>query len=117
MRYAAARRVPGLVPLRWDVPLFFGRAELFNSFVLQAVAASPTPARWLILAAEPITGVDVTAADTLARFDDPLSALGMDLCFAEKKDPIKDKLKRFGLFKRFGEKSFFPTGRKPLTRT
>ena len=25
------------------------------------------------------------------------------------KDPVKDKLKRFGLFARFGEGSFFPT--------
>jgi hypothetical protein len=25
------------------------------------------------------------------------------------KDPVKDKLKRFGLFTRFGEKTFFAT--------
>ena len=30
-------------------------------------------------------------------------------CFAEMKDPVKDKLKRFGLFSRFGEARFFPT--------
>ena len=29
--------------------------------------------------------------------------------FAELKDPVKDKLKRFGLFAEFGEESFFPT--------
>ena len=31
------------------------------------------------------------------------------LCFAEMKDPVKDKLKRFGLFSQFGEKRFFAT--------
>jgi hypothetical protein len=31
------------------------------------------------------------------------------LSFAELKDPVKDKLKRFGLFAHMGEKSFFPT--------
>jgi hypothetical protein len=31
------------------------------------------------------------------------------LCFAELKDPVKDKLKRFGLFSVIGEKYFFPT--------
>jgi hypothetical protein len=31
------------------------------------------------------------------------------LCFAEMKDPVKDKLKRFGLFTRLGEKTFFAT--------
>jgi hypothetical protein len=33
----------------------------------------------------------------------------MELCFAELKDPVKDKLKRFGLFAQFGEIYFFPT--------
>jgi hypothetical protein len=28
---------------------------------------------------------------------------------AELKDPVKDKFKRFGLFMRIGETSFFPT--------
>ena len=31
------------------------------------------------------------------------------LCFAELKDPVKDKLKRFALFPQIGEKFFFPT--------
>jgi hypothetical protein len=31
------------------------------------------------------------------------------MCFAEMKDPVKDKLKRFGLFTRLGEKTFFAT--------
>ena len=42
-------------------------------------------------------------------YSNELSALGIEFCFAEMKDPVKDKLKRFGLFKRFGEKSFFAT--------
>lgn len=33
----------------------------------------------------------------------------LELCFAEMKDPVKDKLKRFGLFARFGEQTFLPT--------
>jgi len=34
---------------------------------------------------------------------------GIELHFAELKDPVKDKLKRFELFAHFGEQSFFPT--------
>ena len=30
-------------------------------------------------------------------------------CFAELKDPVKDKLKRFGLVAQWGERRFFPT--------
>ena len=108
-RYPNARRVSGLVLLRWDAPLFFANAELFQERVLEAAATSPTPAHWVVVAAEPVTSVDVTAADMIAELDDKLNALGIELCFAEMKDPVKDKLKRFGLFKRFGEKSFFAT--------
>jgi MFS superfamily sulfate permease-like transporter len=82
---------------------------LFTDRVLNAVAGSPTPVRWLVVAAEPVTSVDVTAADSLAELDDTLHAAGIELCFAEMKDPVKDKLKRFGLFARLGEETFFPT--------
>jgi high affinity sulfate transporter 1 len=108
-RYPQASRVPGLVLFRWDAPLFFANAELFRDRVLAAVASSPTPVRWIVVAAEPVTSVDVTAADSVAELDDSLHAEGIELCFAEMKDPVKDKLKRFGLFARFGAETFYPT--------
>ena len=108
-RYPEARRIPGLVLFRWDAPLFFANAELFHQRVLSAVASSPTAVRWIVIAAEPVTSVDVTAADAIAELDDSLHDADIELCFAEMKDPVKDKLKRFGLFTRFGEQTFFAT--------
>jgi high affinity sulfate transporter 1 len=108
-RYPDARQIPGLVLFRWDAPLFFANAELFKERVLDAAAKSPTPVRWLVVAAEPVTSVDVTAADTLEELDKALHEAGIELCFAELKDPVKDKLKRFGLFAQIGERFFFPT--------
>ncbi len=108
-RYPDARRIPGLVLFRWDAPLFFANAEFFRDRVLDAVAKSPTLVRWLVVAAEPVTSVDVTACDTVAELDETLHAKGVQLCFAELKDPVKDKLKRFGLFAQLGEARFFPT--------
>ncbi len=108
-RYPDARRIPGLVLFRWDAPLFFANAEFFRERVLDAVATSPTPVRWLVVAAEPVTSVDVTACDTVAELDEALHERGIELCFAELKDPVKDKLKRFGLFAQLGESYFFPT--------
>jgi len=108
-RYPNASLIPGLVLFRWDAPLFFANGELFNDRVLQAVTASPTPVRWLVVAAEPVTSVDVTSADMLAELYDTLHAAGIRLCVAEMKDPVKDKLKRFGLFDRLGEAAFFAT--------
>jgi len=108
-RYPEARLVPGLVLFRWDAPLFFANSELFHQRVLEAVAQSPTAVRRLIVAAEPVTSIDVTSADMLAELLQGLDEAGIELRFAELKDPVKDKLKRFELFDRFGAANFHPT--------
>lgn len=106
-RYPHARRVPGLVLFRWDAPLFFANAELFRQKVLEAIAESPTPARRIVVTAEPVTSIDVTSADMLDGLERELKQSGVEFQFAEMKDPVKDKLKRFELFERFGD--FHPT--------
>jgi high affinity sulfate transporter 1 len=108
-RYPDARLVPGLVLFRWDAPLFFANAELFQERILEAVKASPSQVRRVVIAAEPVTSVDVTAADSLGELHDRLHTANIEMCFAELKDPVKDKLKRFELIERFGDQSFFPT--------
>jgi high affinity sulfate transporter 1 len=108
-RYPDARVVPGLVLFRWDAPLFFANAELFHQRLLEAVAQSPTPVKRIIVTAEPVTSIDVTSADMLAELERSLGESGIEICFAEMKDPVKDKLKRFELFDRFGAANFHPT--------
>ncbi|MBF6023542.1 SulP family inorganic anion transporter [Lysobacter niastensis] len=106
-RYPEARLVPGLVLFRWDAPLFFANAELFHQRVLEAIAQSPTPVRRIIVAAEPVTGIDVTSADMLADLQRTLSEAGVELRFAEFKDPVKDKLRRFEILDSLGPQ--YPT--------
>jgi high affinity sulfate transporter 1 len=108
-RYPQARLIPGLLLFRWDAPLFFANAEFFRARVLDAISRSPTPVRWIVITAEPVTSVDVTAADAIVELDDELRARGIVISWAEMKDPVKDKLKRFGIFDRFGAKRFFAT--------
>jgi len=97
------------VLFRWDAPLFFANAEQFQARVLDAVAASPTPVRRVLVAAEPVTGVDVTSADMLAELEQTLRAAQIELRFAEMKDPVKDQLKRLELLERLGTDIFYPT--------
>jgi high affinity sulfate transporter 1 len=108
-RYPDARLVPGLVLFRWDAPLFFANAELFQQRVLTAVASSPTPVRRVVVTAEPVTSIDVTSADVLAELAQTLRASSIELRFAEVKDPVKDKLKRFELLDLLGAGAFHPT--------
>lgn len=108
-RHPEAQRIPGLVLFRWDAPLFFANAEMFRELALKAVSAAPTPTRRIVVAAEPVTDVDITAADMLAELDEELGQAGIELCFAQMKGPVKDLLKHYGLFSKLGVENFFPT--------
>ena len=108
-RYPDARRLDGLVLFRWDAPLFFANAEAFREAVERAVDTAPTATRWVVVAAEPITDVDTTAADILDELLGDLRRSGIELRFAEMKDPVKDWLSRYGLLQKIGDDSFYPT--------
>jgi high affinity sulfate transporter 1 len=108
-RYPQARLIPGLVLFRWDAPLFFANAEIFADHVTRAVRGSPTDVRWVVVAAEPVTDVDATAADAVARLMDELAESHIRLAFAELKDPVKDVLERYGLLAKIGRAYVFPT--------
>lgn len=108
-RHPEARLIPGLLLLRWDAPLFFANAEQFQQCVLQAITRSPTPVRRLVIAAEPVTSIDVTSADMLAELEQMLAEAGIELHFAEVKGPVKDKFRRFGLLRENREQRIQPT--------
>jgi len=108
-RYPDARLVPGLVLFRWDAPLFFANAELFHQRLLESIEQSPTLVKRIVVTAEPGTSIDVTSADMLAELEQALRESGVEIRFAEMKDPVKDKLKRFEILERFGAASFHPT--------
>ncbi|APA85475.1 sulfate permease [Paraburkholderia sprentiae WSM5005] len=108
-RYPHAERIAGLVLFRWDAPLFFANAEQFQQRLLEAVAESPSAVRRVVVAAEPVTSVDVTSADMLRDLTRTLDERGIGLHFAEVKDPVRDKLRRFELTDLLGDACFHPT--------
>ena len=108
-RHPEAVQIPGLVLYRFDAPLFFANAEAFASRLDEAVAARDDPIRWVVVAAEPMTDVDTSAADTLREVLDSFSSRGIALAFAELKGPVKDRLRDYDLYERIGDGRFFPT--------
>ncbi len=108
-RHANGRRIPGLVIVRFDAQLFFANGAIFDDFTRRLVAEAPEQVRWVIVAAEPVTGIDTTATDELVELDQYLSGNGIRLVFAELKGPVKDKLRLLGLGDRFGADRFYPT--------
>jgi high affinity sulfate transporter 1 len=108
-RHPSARLIPGLLLYRFDAPLFFANAGWFRRRVRRLVAEAAHPVRWVVVAAEPITDIDTTAADSLRQLLEELRAEQVTLAFAELKGPVKDRLRRYGLFEAVGPDRFFPT--------
>jgi high affinity sulfate transporter 1 len=103
-----AEELPGLVIFRFDAPLFFANARTFRDEIRRLAAGEPRPG-WILIAAEPITDVDTTAADMLGELDEELNAAGTSLVFAELKDPVRAKLERYQLIGPLNPDHFFPT--------
>lgn len=107
-RYPEARQLDGLVLFRWDAPLFFANAEAFREEI-EAATQGDRSVRWVVVAAEPVTDIDMTAADMLDELITTLDKAKIHLRFAELKDPVRDRLRRYGLYERLGSDAFFPT--------
>ena len=108
-RHPEGDRIPGVVIVRFDAPLFFANGRIFDDFVRKVVTESGSEVHTVILAAEPITAVDTTAVEELVELDDFLAAKGVRLLIAEMKGPVKDQCRRYGLNERFGPERFYPT--------
>jgi high affinity sulfate transporter 1 len=99
--------LPGLAIYRFDAPLLFANARTFRNQVRRLAAVDPRPA-WIIVASEPITDVDTTAADMLEDLDEDLVQGGTRLVFAELKDAVQRKIETYGLAALSGDR-FYPT--------
>ncbi len=103
-----AEQIDGLIVFRFDAPLFFANTRSFREQVRALAATEPRP-RWIVVAAEPITDVDTTAADMLEDLDEALNRQGISLVFAELKHPVRGKIERYELTRTIDPAHFFPT--------
>lgn len=106
--YPGAATLPGLVVFRFDAPLIFANARTFDEEVRELAGSRPDLHR-IVVAAEPITDVDTTAADMLEGLDRWLADRGIALVFAEMKDPVRAKIARYELARRIDDAHFHPT--------
>ena len=103
-----AVEVPGLVVYRFGAPLIFANARTFRDEIRRLARETPTP-RWIVIASEPITNVDITAAEMLEELHDELEAQGIDLAFAEMKDAVRAEIRNYGLDWLDEREAFYPT--------
>lgn len=107
--YPDAQTIPGLVVFRYDAPLCFANASDFKTRALEAVQSQSEPVEWLLLNAEAIVEVDLTAADALGELHDELERQGIVLALARVKLDLRTQLERIGLITHIGEGLLFAT--------
>jgi len=106
-RHPEAAKVPGLLIFRFDAPIFFANADRFATSVLGMVDQRPDPIRVVVVAAEPITDIDTTGAEAVTGLVERLSGRGITLAFAELKGPVRDRLRRYGIYELIGGGFFY----------
>ena len=106
--YPEARHLPGLVIFRFDAPLIFANARTFRDQIRQLAATDPKP-RWILIAAEPITDVDTTAADMLFELDRSSTSRAPRWCSPSSRTRCGARSTGTGCTRRSTPHHFFPT--------
>ena len=106
--YPTAEQLPGCRIFRFDAPVIFANARTFREQIQELTRSDPPP-KWIIIAAEPITDVDTTAGAMLEDLDVELNESGINLVFAELKDPVRKRINRYELTRVIDPAHFFPT--------
>lgn len=108
-RHPEGRQIPGLLLHRLDAPLFFANAEVFRKDLTDRVHQAGPGLKRVVITAEPITDIDATADRTLLVIHNELGEQGIELCFAELKGVVRERLTRSGTVETIGRKNFQPT--------
>lgn len=104
----AAKTLPGLVIVRFDAPLIFANSRTFDERI-RDIATTTADLKWIVIASEPLTDIDTTAAGMLAELDAHLERHGISLVFAEMKDPVREKIRKYDISHQLDKTDFYPT--------
>ena len=101
-------QIDGLLLFSFGAPLFFANADGFRSEIIARVEETPD-VRWVIVTAEPITGIDATAEAMINELHADLAERGIELGFAGLKSVVRDQIAPGGTVALIGADRFFPT--------
>ena len=103
----AAESLPGLLVYRLYAPLLFANARHVMARLRTLVDESDPPVKWLIIDAQAIHDMDVTAAQRFAELHRELAEEGVDVKIADAPRPFLEELTKVGLAEEIGRPDFF----------
>ena len=101
-RHPDSQRIPGLVILRLDAPLYFFNANVARTQI-QAQAADDPPPQAILLDLGASADLDIGTADMLRDLCSDLRTNQIDLLFVQVRGSVYDRMDKTGLLKHIGE--------------
>ncbi len=98
---------PGLIVYRYGADLFYANADRFADEVRLLVAKAPTPVKWLIIDAEAIGDVDLSAAQIVRGLLEELSRQGVRVIFGRVNPYLLSDMQRHHIAAMIGEGLIF----------
>jgi MFS superfamily sulfate permease-like transporter len=108
-RHPDYQRVPGLLVMRLEAPLFYANATPVHDRVKALVGESDPLPRAVILELTANAGLDITSAEMLEQLITTLRSAGIDVALADLRQPVVDLARRSGLLETLGEDRLFRT--------
>jgi sulfate permease, SulP family len=108
-RHPDYQRLPGLLVLRLEAPLFYANATPVRDRIKTLVGACDPVPHAVILDAGAIHRLDITSAEMLTQLTSDLRAAGVDFALADVRLPIIDMARRAGLLTALGQDHVFAT--------
>jgi sulfate permease, SulP family len=100
---------PGLIVYRYGADLFYANADHFADEVRELIEKAPAPVKWLLLDAEAIGDVDLSAAQNVRSLLEDLSRKGVRVVFGRVNRYLLSDMRRHRIAAVIGDGRIFPT--------
>ncbi len=99
--------VPGLLVYRLYAPLIFANARCVVNRLRELADAADPPLQWIVIDAQAITDMDLTAAQRFANLCLELADSGIEVKIADAPRPFREELAKVGLVDQLGQQQFY----------
>ena len=106
--------VPGLLVYRIYAPLIFANARYVMARIRELVDQAGIDLQCLVIDAQAISDMDVTAAQRFAKLHQELTERGIEIKLADSPRPFREQLNKVGLSTTLGDEHFYVSVKKAV---
>ncbi|MBF0163193.1 MAG: STAS domain-containing protein [Magnetococcales bacterium] len=106
--------LPGLIIYRLYAPLIFANARHVMTRLRHLVTSAPTPVKWLVIDAQSITDMDITAAQRFAELYREFREGGISVKVADAPRPFFLQLEKVGMAETMDDLQFYVSVKKAV---